>query len=318
MSILVTGGAGFIGSHLCETLLERGHSVAAIDNFDPHYPRAAKQRNLRGLQFSNRFHFVEGDIQDRRLVRRLLRNHGVEAVVHLAARPGVQASLRNPGAAYRINAAGTFALLETLRDSRVQTTIFASSSTVYGRQEEGGARGPFHEDGPTAPVSPYGASKVAGESYLRVFSALDGFRHVTLRLFTVYGPRMRPDLSIPVLVSRALRSRPIPIYGHPVRDFTHVQDVVRAFILALERGRGVYNVGGGQPLPIRDLARAVIELTGSRSRIMVRPPRPGDVPHTWADVSRARRELGWSPRVPLEEGLADYVRWFRNEYGETF
>lgn len=311
MKVLVTGGAGFVGSRVCRALLHRGDSVVAIDNFDPFYPAPLKRGNLERLR-GRGFRFVRGDIQHTARLRRLLRESRVGAVVHTAARPGVQASLKDPVTTFDVNARGTVSLVEAMEGSRVERVIFASSSTVYGKRGSGPRR-KFREENAGEPISPYGASKVAAENYLRVFSEIRGFRYVALRLFTVYGPRMRPDLGLPTLVSRAARGAQIEIYGRPVRDFTHVDDAVAAFLRALDRGSGIYNIGGGRPVPIREVARTVVRLTGSRSRIVARPPLPGDMDYTWADISKARKELGWRPRVLLEDGLRNFVAWASHE-----
>lgn len=310
MTILVTGGAGFVGSRICRALLDRGERVVALDNFDPFYSAAVKGGNLEDLRDQKGFRFVRADIRATPRLRRLLRESRAGAVIHTAARPGVQISLEDPVTTFDINARGTLSLLEAMEGSRVKTVVFASSSTVYGRRGSGPRRR-FREEDAGEPISPYGVSKLAGEHYLRVFSGLRGFRCAVLRLFTVYGPRMRPDLGIPTLVSRAARGETIEIYGHPVRDFTHVDDVVEGFLRALAKGNGVYNIGGGRPAPIREVARTVVRLTGSSSRIVARPPRLGDMGYTWADTTKARRELGWRPKVRLERGLAEYVEWFQ-------
>ncbi|MEM3086094.1 MAG: GDP-mannose 4,6-dehydratase [Halobacteria archaeon] len=311
MTVLVTGGAGFVGSRICGALLDRGERVVALDNLEPFYPAVIKRGNLEELKGRRGFEFVRGDIRNTPHLRRLLRESRAGAVLHTAARPGVQASLEDPVSTFDVNARGTLSLLEAMEGSRVETVVFASSSTVYGRR--GSGRRQFREEDAGAPISPYGVSKLAGEHYLRVFSGLRGFRCAALRLFTVYGPRMRPDLGIPTLVSRAVRGQTIEIYGSPVRDFTHVDDVVAGFMRALDRGSGVYNIGGGRPVSIREVARTVVRLTGSGSRIVARPPRPGDMGYTWADTSKARRELGWRPRARLERGLREYIEWFQEE-----
>jgi UDP-glucose 4-epimerase len=305
--ILVTGGAGFIGSHVVERLLEK-HEVICLDNFDPYYDPQIKRENIAAYMERENFRLVEGDIRDEELLRSLLRE-GVEYVIHEAAQAGVRASLRDPKKVHEVNTVGTLKLLHASVDSDVKKIVNASSSSVYGKVEYL----PFDEMHPTSPVSPYGVSKLAAEYYCRVFEELYGIRTVSLRYFTVYGPRMRPDLAISIFTRRALKNEPIEIFGDgtKTRDFTYITDAVDATLISLEKGRGAYNIGGGSRISIRELAEKIIEITGSKSRIIYSPDIKGDAVHTWANVERARKELGWSPKIKIDEGLQKYLSWLK-------
>jgi UDP-glucuronate 4-epimerase len=317
MRCLVTGGAGFIGSHLVETLLARGDEVVVLDSFDDFYDPGRKRRNLQAALENPSFQLVEGDIRDRSLVEGLLSRGRPEIVYHLAARAGVRPSIHQPLLYTSVNVEGTVLLLEACRQNGVSRFVFASSSSVYG----GSTRIPFREDDPLGrPVSPYAATKVAGELLGHAFSHLHGTDVTCLRYFTVYGPRQRPEMAIHRFVRRVLRDDPIPVYGNEgsQRDYTYVEDVVRATVLAGERAGGyrIYNVGGSQPAELRELIASIGEATGREPRLDHHPEQPGDVPATWADTSLARAELGWEPRIELGEGLERFVRWYTEE-GET-
>jgi UDP-glucuronate 4-epimerase len=314
MKCLVTGGAGFIGSHLVDALLARGDEVVVLDNFDDFYDPERKRRNLRAALASPGIRLVEGDIRDRTLVEGLLRSSPPDVLIHLAARAGVRPSIHQPLLYTSVNVEGTVALLEACRQSGVSRFVFASSSSVYG----GSKRVPFREDEALGrPISPYAATKVAGELLAHAFSHLHGTDVTCLRYFTVYGPRQRPEMAIHRFVRRIVREEPIPVYGDAAsrRDYTYVGDVVRATILAAERAGGfrVYNVGGSQPVELGALIAAIGGATGREPRLEQHPEQPGDVPATWADTSLARAELGWEPQVELEEGLERFVQWYTEE-----
>jgi UDP-glucose 4-epimerase len=305
MKILVTGGAGFIGSHMVDELIKK-HEVICLDNFDSYYDPRLKRRNIEHNLNNKNFEIVEGDVRDMSLLRKILRE-GIDCVVHEAAQPGVRFSIQNPGKAHGVNVTGTLNLLEASLDSDVKKIVNASSSSVYGRVRYL----PFDEDHPTYPISPYGVSKLAAEHYCRIFQELYGLKTVSLRYFTVYGPRMRPDLAIHVFTKKALKNEPLKIFGDgtKTRDFTYIGDAVLATLLAIDKGEGVYNVGGGNRVPIKALAEKIITLTGSKSRIILTEPVKGDVEHTLADNKKARKELGWNPKTSLEEGLKKFIYW---------
>ncbi|HXG60036.1 MAG TPA: NAD-dependent epimerase/dehydratase family protein [Planctomycetota bacterium] len=291
---VVTGGAGFIGSHLVEALLAAGRRVRVVDDLST----GRRERVPAGAEF------LPADVNDAAgaAVR------GAEVVYHLAALPSVPRSVERPLESHRATAQGTMAILEASARAGVRRVVFAGSSSVYGDT----ATLPKREDMPPRPLSPYAAAKLAGEMYARAFAALGRVEAVCLRFFNVYGPRQDPDSPyaavIPVFLRRAREGRPFPIYGDGLqtRDFTFVGDVVEG-ILAAGRAPGVsgrvYNIAAGRPVSVRDLARVLAAILGVPDAVEARPPRPGDIRDSWADVSAARRDLGFAPRVPLEEGL---------------
>jgi UDP-glucose 4-epimerase len=305
MKILVTGGAAFIGSHIIERLLTQNHDVICLDNFDPYYNPEIKERNISLFLSDKRCTVIRGDILDRNLICEILND--VDVIFHEAARPGVSVSTDNPLKSHEVNTTGTLNLLESAVKSDVKRFIYASSSSVYGSVQYL----PFDESHPTSPVSPYGVSKLTGEHYCRVFTDLYGLPSVTLRYFTVYGPGMRPDLAIHIFTHQALKNEPITIFGtgNRTRDFTHIEDIVDANMLSLTKGTGVYNIGGGHRVSIRKLAETIIEITKSSSTIVYRESKKGDAEHTYADTSKAQRELGWNPKISLDQGLKGYVEW---------
>lgn len=305
MKYLVTGGAGFIGSHLCEGLLEKGE-VVCLDNFDPYYSPQAKRKNIEPLIKHPDFELVEGNILDRELLSRLFAD--VDYVFHNAAQAGVRASVENPLKTHEVNATGTLNLLEAAADSGVRKVINASSSSVYGKV----SYLPFDEDHPNVPVSPYGASKLVAEHYCRVFSELHGLETVSLRYFTVFGPRMRPDLAINIFTGKALNNEPIEVFGdgEKTRDFTFIDNIIDANLRAIERGSGVYNIGGGERISINELAKRIVAIVGSESKIIYSDSVKGDAEHTWSDVSKARRDIGYEPGIGLDQGLERYVEWY--------
>lgn len=315
--VLLTGAAGFIGSHLAEALVARGDQVTGFDNFDPFYPRAVKDRNLAALLAGPRFRLVEGDIRDRAAMVPLLTPGTV--VVHLAAKAGVRPSFADPAGYASVNVEGTAALLDACRQTEVAGVVFGSSSSVYGDDTPA----PFAEDAPCiGPVSPYAATKRAGELLLRSVAGPFGLRAVSLRFFTVFGPRQRPDLAIHAFAQRLLRGEPLPIFGDGTdsRDYTYVDDIVRGVMAAVDRAARLdpgtvetYNLGGDRPVR---LARMVDILGAAMDIIPVidrRPRQPGDVHHTAADLTRARSGLGYDPRMPFEEGIARFVTWIRDD-----
>jgi UDP-glucose 4-epimerase len=310
MKILVTGGAGFIGSHVVGRLLGN-HEVICYDNFDPYYDPAAKRRNISAYLSEDNFELVEGDIRDENKLSELLDD--VDVILHEASQPGVRASLKDPAKAHDVNARGTLCVLEAAVSAGVKRFINASSSSVYGRV----VYLPFDEKHPTNPISPYGESKLAAEKYCFEVGEDHGIEVVSLRYFTVYGPRMRPDLAIAIFTERALKDEEIVIFGDgsKTRDFTYIDDAVDATVKATERGSGIYNIGGGSRVRISELAEMIIDITGSRSRMVYSDPVRGDVEHTWSNTEKARRELGWKPRVTLDEGLLKYVEWVRSSNG---
>jgi UDP-glucuronate 4-epimerase len=313
-TILVTGGAGFIGSHLTERLLADGRRVVVLDNFDPFYDPAIKRRNLEVVAGAAPFRLVEGDIRDRDLLDRLLGSDTFDAVIHLAARAGVRPSIVDPESYASVNLLGTTCLLEACRRHRVASFVFGSSSSVYGNN----AKVPFAESDPVDhPVSPYAATKKAGELLSYTFHHLTGTPVACLRFFTVYGPRQRPEMAIHKFASLLAAGREIEQYGDgsSERDYTFVSDVVEGIVRALARTRGyhVWNLGGSRTTSLRELVEKIARGLGVTPGIRVLAPQSGDVERTWADVSRAREELSWEPTVDLDRGVGLFLDWFRRE-----
>jgi UDP-glucuronate 4-epimerase len=304
-TVLVTGAAGFIGSHVAEALLRRGDRVRALDNLDPFYDPAIKRRNLaEGIPL------VEGDVRDPAAVREALAD--ADAVVHLAAKVGVRPSLLDPVGYADVNLRGTAVVLEESLRAGVRTFVVASSSSVYGARSEV----PFAESDPCdRPVSPYAATKRAMEIHCGSVQAASGVDLACLRFFTTYGPRQRPEMAIHAFCRAVEEGRPLPFHGDgtSARDYTYVDDVVDGVIRALDRSRGfrTYNIGGSAPTTLADLVAAVEGAVGKRAILDRRPDQAGDVPLTCADVSLARADLGWEPRTPLGEGMRRFVEWMR-------
>jgi len=319
LRVLVTGAAGFIGSHVCEALVARGDDVVGLDNFDPFYPRAVKERNLEALRRGPRFRFVEADV-----ARDPLPLDGVELVLHLAAKPGVRPSLENPASYSEANVTGTVRVLEAARRAGLRRIIFGSSSSVYGDATPP----PFAEDAAAVwPISPYAASKRAGELMAHAFAHLYGMPILCLRFFTVYGPRQRPDLAIHRFTDLIARDKPVRMHGDgsSERDYTYITDCVDGILAAIEwsarpppwaGGSSVaINIGGGARVRLDQLIELIGRTLGRGVRIERHPDQPGDVRLTAADLRRAERELGYRPKVGIEEGIREFVRWYEATYG---
>lgn len=310
MRLLVTGCAGFIGSHLIERLVARGHDVIGLDNFDPFYDRRAKEANLAR---AGRDRVIEGDILDAAALDRILGSARFDAVVHLAALAGVGASLKDPSRYVRVNVEGTQEIIDAAVRNGVGRVVFASSSSVYGAN----TKVPFHEDDRVDdPVSPYAASKRSAELCLRAAVYANGLDVAALRYFTVYGPRQRPDMAIHKFTRAIDRGEPVLLRGdgESSRDYTFVDDIVGGTVGAIERphkGFRAFNLGGSHGTRLGDLVSLIGRALGKEPRVQVVAEMRGDVQHTLADVSRAGAELGYSPRVGLEEGIARFVAWYR-------
>ena len=305
--ILVTGGAGFVGSHLTEALLRLGARATVVDNFDDFYP--GKEANVAGLQGSDRFRLVRGSILDLELLSTLIK--GSDAVVHLAAQAGVRYCNERPFKASEVNATGTMNVVASCHNIGVKKLVYASSSSVFGDP----VKTPMDEDHPTNPNNPYGASKLAGEKYCTSFAKAYGMDVTCLRYFSVYGPRGRPDQVLYSFAEKAARGEPPTVYGDGSysRDFTFVSDVVSATILALYRdseGGSVLNIGYGKDYKMIDVARRIIAHYGGNFEPRFLTRYEGDFSRTLCDNGLARRRLGWKPAVPFEEGLGLFLDWF--------
>jgi UDP-glucuronate 4-epimerase len=315
-NVLVTGGAGFIGSHLVARLLaEGGWRVVVVDDFNDFYDPALKRRNVGPHLGREDFALREADIRDRASLDEVFAETRFDCVVHLAARAGVRPSLAEPVLYAETNINGTVNLLELAREHKVRQFVFGSSSSVYGENE----KVPFAEDDPVnRPISPYAATKAAGELLCHTYSHLFGLRCVALRFFTVYGARQRPDLAIHKFARLISEGEPIPVFGDGTtrRDYTFVDDIVAGVRAAMDYEESDYevvNLGGSRTVSLSELIALLERELGREARIDRQPPQPGDVPQTYADVTKARRLLGYDPQTPIEEGIRRFVEWFREE-----
>lgn len=312
MKILVTGAAGFIGSHLCERLLGRGDTVAGFDNFDDFYDLQVKRRNIADCLENKDFKLIEADIRDAAAVESAVK--GVDTVVHLAAKAGVRPSIAQPLLYADVNVNGTTVLLEAAKNHKVGRFIFASSSSVYGNNK----KVPFSEtDNVDFPISPYAATKKAGELICHSYHHLYGMPITCLRFFTVYGPRQRPDLAIHKFAAFLKQGKPLPIYGDgkAMRDFTYIDDIIDGIVAAIDRCKGfnIYNLGESEPVSVNTLVKKLEKAFGKKAAREYMPAQPGDVKRTCADISKARKELGYAPKTSIDEGLAKFVEWFKGQ-----
>ena len=309
--VLVTGGAGFIGSHLVERLLADGHEVVNVDNFDEFYPRAFKEANLAGNRHQPRYSFAELDVRDTDRLRSIWASHPFDVVCHLAARAGVRPSLPYPALYWDINTRGTLSMLELAREFKPTAFIFASSSSVYGDASPI----PFTEDDSAdRPVSPYAATKRAGELMCHTYHHLYGLNITCLRFFTVYGPRNRPDLAVAKFTGLIEAGKPVPLFGDGTsrRDYTYIDDIIDGVVAAIDRCEGyhVYNLGHSEPVELRELLRTIERVLGKKAVVEYHPWQAGDVMVTCANIAKAQQDLGFSPSTPIEIGIERYVRWY--------
>jgi UDP-glucuronate 4-epimerase len=311
---LVTGGAGFIGSHLTRRLLDRGDAVTVLDDFNDFYDPARKRRNVASFLGHPAYRLVEGDIRDEGLVDGLFRDGRFDAVVHLAARAGVRPSLSEPILYEDVNCIGTLRLLEAARRHGPRTFAFGSSSSVYGINE----KVPFSESDPVEqPISPYATTKRTGELLCFNYHHLYGLECSCLRFFTVYGPAQRPEMAIHKFTDLIARGQTVPLYGDGStrRDYTYVDDIVDGLVAVVDLSPGfeILNLGGAETTALKDLVHWLAAELDVEPRIDYLPEQPGDVPITYADVSKAHRLLGYSPKVPIREGLKRFVAWYRSQ-----
>ena len=318
LNVFVTGAAGFIGSHVADALLSRGDRVFGLDNFDRFYDRALKERNLAPLQERPGFSFAEADIRDGAALARWGEGVRADALIHLAAKAGVRPSVADPAGYADVNVNGTIRLLEWARVREIPRVLFASSSSVYG----GNTKVPFSEDDfVDRPVSPYAASKKAGELFCHTYCHLYGMNVVALRFFTVYGPRQRPEMAIHKFTRRILEGKEIDLYGDGSsrRDYTYIDDIVSGVLGSLRAPPGfrVYNLGESATVSLSDLVALLEKACGRPASRRRGPLQPGDVPVTYADISRAKAEIGYDPRTPIDQGVARFVDWYRREATRT-
>jgi UDP-glucuronate 4-epimerase len=315
MNFLVTGGAGFIGSHVCERLLRDGHCVWAFDDLNDFYDPALKRRNLRELQaLARAFEFVHGDLTDRAALDEIFSSAKFDQVIHLAARAGVRPSLLQPALYQRVNVEGTVNVLEAARLNGVKKIIIASSSSVYGLN----SRAPFSESDPImSAISPYAASKLACEALGHVWHQIYKMDVTMLRFFTVYGPRQRPDLAIYKFAKLICAGKPIPVFGDgsAARDYTFVADTVDGIIACTtkEFGYQIFNLGESETISLNRMIQLLERELGKKAVLDRQPLQPGDVPLTFADISKARKQLGYDPKVKFEKGIQLFAEWFLKE-----
>ncbi|OGQ57175.1 MAG: epimerase [Deltaproteobacteria bacterium RIFCSPLOWO2_02_FULL_53_8] len=311
MKILVTGGAGFIGSHLVDALLGRGERVAVIDNFNDYYDPALKRENVEAHIANPLFTLHESDIRDRARVTEIIGAEAPDVICHLAARAGVRPSIEDPILYEETNCRATLNLLEAVKDRGIKNFVFASSSSVYGIN----SKIPFSEEDPiTSTISPYAATKRAGELYGYAYSHLYKMPVTCLRFFTVYGERGRPDMAVAKFTRLIQDGRPIQVYGdgHARRDFTYIGDIIAGLVNAVYTPHSfeIINLGGSQTIEVNGLISLIETNLGRKAEVIYGDPAPGDVPVTYADVTKAGRLIGFAPKVNLSAGVARYVKWF--------
>ncbi len=310
-SILITGAAGFIGSHLSEALVARGKHVVGVDNFDPYYPAAIKQNNIRKLNENPLFTFYQTSILDYPAMESIFQNHSISHVVHLAAKAGVRPSIQNPAAYQKYNVEGTTNILELMKQFRVTRLVFASSSSVYGNNK----KVPFSEtDNVDFPISPYAATKKAGELLCYTYHHLYGIDVFAMRFFTVYGPRQRPDMAIHKFTRAIDEGKPIQVYGYgkPERDFTYIDDIIQGLLRSIERVHGyeIINLGESHTITTNQLIQLIEQALGKKAIRQDLPMQPGDVNRTFADIRKARQLLDYHPTTPVEVGIERFVEWY--------
>ena len=309
---LVTGAAGFIGSHLCEALLQQKHEVIGLDNFNDYYDQQIKRRNTELLLSNEKFTMLEKDILDLNYLRELFRKNRIDTIVHLAARAGVRPSIKEPLLYQKVNVEGTNNLLEIAKEVEVNKFIFASSSSVYGKNK----KIPFSEDDfVDNPISPYASTKKAGELICYTYYHLYKIPITCLRFFTVYGPRQRPDMAIHKFTGAIYGESEIPMFGdgNSLRDYTYITDIIDGILKSIEHCHSyhIYNLGESETIELSKLIDVIAEHVGKKPLIRSYPVQPGDVPITYADITKAKKEIGYQPQVGIEEGIEKFVNWYR-------
>lgn len=310
-NIFLTGGAGFIGSHFANKLLENNFHVITIDNFDPFYKRSLKEKNISLLCKYKNFKLIEGDIRDKDLLSDIFKKHEFELIVHLAAKAGVRPSIEDPTGYFEVNVQGTINVLEEMRKNKVSKMLIASSSSVYGNNK----KIPFSEsDNVDNPISPYAASKKACELICSTYNTLYGLDITAFRFFTVYGPAQRPEMAIAKFANLILNNKPITLFdgkGSTSRDYTYIDDIVDGLYKSIDKldGFKIYNIGESQGIKLIDLVGIIEKNLNKKAEIIFGDKQPGDVDITFADVSKAKLELGYSPKVKIEDGIKRYIDW---------
>lgn len=311
--ILITGGAGFIGSHLCEYLVKAQHRIVCVDNFNTFYDPSIKERNISSLINNKRFSLYKADIRDKEQLTDIFEQSKPELIIHLAAMPGVRPSIEDPYLYFDVNVSGTLTVLEAMRKTGIDKMIFASSSSVYGNNQ----KLPFSESEPADnPISPYASSKRACELLCFTYHSLFGFHIFCLRFFTVYGPRQRPDLAIHKFTNRILENKPIQIYGDGTasRDYTYISDVLEGINNSISRLKGfnIYNIGESKTISLNNMIETIENSLGKKAIKEFLPKQLGDVEKTYADIEKARRELNYNPVFDFKEGIKEFIKWKLN------
>lgn len=313
MNILITGGAGFIGSTLTEKLLSQNYKVFAIDNFNDFYNPQIKENNVKNFLQNNNYKLFRGDICDTDLINKIFSENHIDCVIHIAANAGVRPSLENPIRYVRTNIEGTVNILEQMRLHNIKKIIFASSSSVYGNC----TAEKFSEDlKVTEPISPYAATKSACEQFLYTYSKIYGINTICLRFFTVFGPKQRPDLAIRKFIELIEQNKPIPVFGDgtTIRDYTYIDDIIDGILKAIDYNKTPYeiiNLGGGSPVTLNQMIETIEKVLGKKAEINRLPMQPGDVNKTISDITKAKQLLGYNPKTTFEDGIRKFVQWKR-------
>ena len=317
MNVLVTGGAGFIGSHVVDKLIERGDSVVVLDDFNDYYDPKYKRRNLSHHIGNSDVQVVEGDICDKKFVEHLFDTYQIDSIIHLAARAGVRPSIEDPILYQRVNIGGTYTILDSAKKKGIKNIVIASSSSVYGNN----TKTPFSEnDSVDKPVSPYAATKKAVEEIAYTYHYLYDLNIICLRFFTVYGERGRPDMAPWLFTKKIIREEPIKQFGDgsSCRDYTYIGDIVRGVISAIDRvdhiKYDIINLGNGNPVVLKDFIRTIENISEKKAIIDYLPEQPGDVKMTHADIAKAKELLDYSPSVGVEEGLEKFINWYKKRF----
>ncbi len=312
-TVLVTGGAGFIGSHLCERLLELGYRIINLDNFNDFYDPIIKRKNILTALSNHRYTLIEGDIRDKKLLEKIFNTFDIETIVHIAALAGVRTSIGNPLEYVDVDIKGTVNLLEFSREYKVKKFIFASTSSVYGLNSI-----PFKEtDSIKSPISPYAAAKLAGELFCSTYNTLYDIPTVCLRFFTVYGPRQRPEMAIHYFTRLIDGGKEIPIWGDGAssRDYTYIDDIINGIVASinLKCSFDIFNLGNSNPIKLNDLIELIEQKLGKSARRVYLAVQKGDVEHTYADITKSSTMLGYNPEISIEEGIEKFIAWYKKQ-----
>lgn len=314
LKFLITGGAGFIGSHIVDELLFLGEEIIVIDNFNTYYDPKIKWVNISNAQKNPDFKLFEGDILDKKLLDEIFSSFNIDILIHLAAQAGVRGSIKNPELYTEVNVMGTLNLLEMCKKYKIKKMIFGSSSSIYGNTPV-----PFNENNIVdKPISPYAATKKAAELLCYTYHHLYKVPIICLRFFTVYGPRQRPEMAIYKFTKLINNNEPLPIYGdgNSSRDYTYITDILDGIKSAIKKDLDfeIINLGSSDPIKLIDLVNLIQQKMGKKANLMFLPPQSGDVERTYADISKAERLLGYSPKVDIKDGIEKFVNWYLNQY----